>query len=419
MDQIYATIDIGSATIKLVVAKTIGSSIYVLFSKVVPSHGVKVGIIENSKILVQDITSLIGEANEKLGTIIQSVALNIPSIHARLYQSEGSVELVKMDQKINQDDIVKCLREAGKFGKHKNEEVISVVPVRYHYDGIYSDLPPVNKIAKKLSVEALVITSDKKIVYPYVLAIEKVGLEVLDIGLNAYSCAKETFDRVYLKEGAILIDMGYKTTTISFYQDGFLKYLTTARVGGYDFTKRIAQELQIPMSQAEVYKIKYGSLDDSFGEVDIIHTTENGDYRRDFTQKEFSYILYDSAQEIMQVIKEKLDVIENIEKKEIVLVGGGSSLAMIEVVASEVFESPVRIYRPDTIGARDTSFVSSLGLLYHILDKGKIGGAYPSSLKMLDVSSTMSHRLKGLTKVTSKTTGTKFGRLVDSLFSDE
>ena len=53
--------------------------------------------------------------------------------------------------------------------------------------------------------------------------------------------------------------MGYKTSTISFYKDGYLKYLTVS-VGGYNLTRAIAQHLQISMNQAETYKVKYGSF---------------------------------------------------------------------------------------------------------------------------------------------------------------
>ena len=40
------------------------------------------------------------------------------------------------------------------------------------------------------------------------MAVEKAGLEVMDICINAFACAKEAFDVVYLQEGALIIDMG-------------------------------------------------------------------------------------------------------------------------------------------------------------------------------------------------------------------
>ena len=136
------------------------------------------------------------------------------------------------------------------------------------------------------------------------MAVEKAGLEIMDICINAFACAKEAFDAVYLQEGALIIDMGYKTSTISFYKDGYLKYLTVCSVGGYNLTRAIAQHLQISMNQAETYKVKYGSLDYTVGQEDIIHTTELPDGRKDYTQKDFAGILEEAAVDMLNVIKE-------------------------------------------------------------------------------------------------------------------
>ena len=63
----------------------------------------------------------------------------------------------------------------------------------------------------------MIITTKKKLLYGYISAAEKAGVEVLDITINAYACAKEAFDAVYLQEGAILIDIGYRTSTVAFF----------------------------------------------------------------------------------------------------------------------------------------------------------------------------------------------------------
>lgn len=41
MNEVYAVLDIGSASIELLVGEIINSNLHVLFSKKVPSHGVK------------------------------------------------------------------------------------------------------------------------------------------------------------------------------------------------------------------------------------------------------------------------------------------------------------------------------------------------------------------------------------------
>ena len=79
MKNIYAILDIGSATLKFLVAEISNLNANVLFVKTIPSHGVKKGIIEDDRILTRDIQKVIKEAEEFLKTKITSVALTIPN----------------------------------------------------------------------------------------------------------------------------------------------------------------------------------------------------------------------------------------------------------------------------------------------------------------------------------------------------
>ena len=230
---------------------------------------------------------------------------------------------------------------------------------------------------------------------------------------------KELFDAVYLQEGALLIDMGYKTSTVSFYKDGYLQYLTVCQVGGYDFTRKIAQNMQISMNQAEAYKIKYGSLDVTQGQNDIIHTTFVDEQKRDYTQQDLADLLNETAYEVMNKIKEKISVIDDISKYETLIVGGGGELEMLDTIATEVLECPVRIYRPDTIGTRDMSLVAAIGMVYYLMERKQVVGDYTPSLVLPDVTNTMAIRFKGLTKSAPSKQGSKMSKLLDSFFSED
>ena len=379
----------------------------------------KKGIIEDDRILTRDIRKVIDEAEAFLETKITSVALTIPTIKAKLYQSDSSVSLSETGSKITSDDIVRVLRLSSKFKRSKDEEVVSIIPVRYHSDKGATIEAPIGEVSRNLIVDSLVITTSKELLYPYISVVEKCDIEVLDITINAFACAKEAFDAVYLQEGAVLIDMGYKTSTVSFYKDGYLQYLTVCQVGGYDFTRNIAQNMQISMNQAEAYKIKYGSLDVTKGQNDIIHTTVVEGQKRDYTQQDLADLLNETAYEVMNKIKEKIDVIDNGGKYETLIVGGGGELERLDTIASEVLECPVRIYRPETIGARDMSLVASIGMIYYLLERKQIVGEYTPSLVLPDITSTMSIRFKGLTKSTPKNQSGKVSKLLDTFFSED
>ena len=165
-------------------------------------------IIEDENLLVNDIKGVVQEANDFLDGEIKAVGLTIPTIRSKLYQSNSSVSLSDHD-KISKDDIVRGLKLSTKFKKSHEEEVVCVIPVRFNGDFGISQVPPIGEASRNLIIDTLIITSQKQILYPYIMAVEKAGLEIMDICINAFACAKEAFDAVYLQEGALIIDMGW------------------------------------------------------------------------------------------------------------------------------------------------------------------------------------------------------------------
>lgn len=421
MKDIYATLDIGSATIKLLVGETVSSNINILFSKKVISHGIIKGRIEDMNAVVGEIKQLLEEAKEILEVPITSVALCVPSLTARIYQSDGITKVESADNKVSNDDIVRALKLSKRFERSGDEEVVSVIPINYYLDTKKYTEIPVGIKSNSLKVESLIITVKKKFLYNYILAVEKAGVDVIDITINAFACAKEAFDEVYLQEGAILIDIGYKSSTISFFEDGYLKYIAQASVGGYDLTRKIASSWKIVMDKAEVYKVKYGTCDTNIPDEDVIHTTRLKNEELRYTQRDLSFVLEEGVREIMEVIKTKIDVINDGRNYETIIVGGGGELPMLDKVASEVLGCVVRSYRPETIGARDMSFVSCLGMMYYLNDRNLILGKMEPSVVLNDISNTMSVRFKGLTKSknTNEKSGNKFSRIIENIFNED
>ena len=165
MNEVYAVLDIGSASIELLVGEIINSNLHVLFSKKVPSHGVKKGIIEDENLLVNDIKGVVQEANDFLDGEIKAVGLTIPTIRSKLYQSNSSVSLSDHD-KISKDDIVRGLKLSTKFKKSHEEEVVCVIPVRFNGDFGISQVPPIGEASRNLIIDTLIITSQKQILLP-------------------------------------------------------------------------------------------------------------------------------------------------------------------------------------------------------------------------------------------------------------
>lgn len=420
MKEIYATLDIGSTTLKLVVAEVISANVNILFSSKVTSHGVRKGVITDAEALVEDIKKVVREADEELNTTITSVGLVLPSINARIYQGDGITKVNNANDKITIDDVIRALKLSTRFQRNRDEEIVSTIPIHYALDTKSTDKLPLGMRSASLKVDSMIVTSKKKFFYGYLEAVEKAGLELLDVTIDAYASALEAFDEAYLKEGAILIDIGCYSSTVSFYEDGYLKYIAHANTGGYDLTKAISEKWWISMDKAERYKIKYGTCEKNVGDDDVIHTNKVDNEVVNYTQQDLSDVLREAVEGMMEEIKTKIDVINDGRSYETVIVGGGGELPSLDVIASSVLNAPVRCYRPETIGVRDMSYVPALGLLYYLNDRKEFLGNNVS-LTLPDISSTMNIRLKGFTKAKdeSKTPKRKLKRVLENFFSDD
>ena len=129
MKRIYAVLDIGSTTLKLLVAELMSTNINILFTKKLASHAIEGGLIKNEEVLVDEIRSIIKEADAELNTTITSVALVLPSNYARTYQTKGITKVNSPQDKIEVSDIVRVLKIAQRFEKSKKEEIVSTIPV--------------------------------------------------------------------------------------------------------------------------------------------------------------------------------------------------------------------------------------------------------------------------------------------------
>ena len=418
MKKIYASLDIGTSSIKLIVGEVINTNIHVLFANILPSHGIKKGLILDEEAVKQDIQKLVQSAEDSLKVKITRVLLNIPANQSRIYSTVGSVQILSTDHTIRQSDVVKAIQKANRFEKKKNETIISTIPIKYHYNEQTTTQNPIGKEAYSLQVDVLVITTTKKVLYPYIRVVEGSQLEIMDICINAYSEAKEVLTDVNMEKGAVLVDVGHRSTTISFFEDNYLKYITMVNVGGYDLTKLIASTWKIPLAKAETYKVKYGSCHVEMKEQDLIHTNKVDNDLVHYTKYDLAMLLHEGVEDLMVKVKEKLSVLGD-KDCPVFIVGGGAEIDGFANVATDVLEKTTLIYRPQVIGVRKMSYVASLGLIYYLVECNKIYGEIEPSIMVEEITNTMSLRFKGLTKSNTNTGEGKIKKLIDRFVADD
>ncbi len=87
---------------------------------------------------------------------------------------------------------------------------------------------------------------------------QELDLEVVATVAEPYALARGCNTDDIEERGAIFIDIGGGTTDVALVRNGGIEATRMFALGGRSFTKRLAGELQISMSEAERYKLSHG-----------------------------------------------------------------------------------------------------------------------------------------------------------------
>ena len=93
--------------------------------------------------------------------------------------------------KVRLSDVQNGINEAIQYSPEENLELVNVGCIKYVINGISSRKLPLNEVCDAFSMEIDLFYANKRILYSYARCVEKAGLQILDICLDAYAIAEE------------------------------------------------------------------------------------------------------------------------------------------------------------------------------------------------------------------------------------
>src|SRR5574344_1402958 len=134
MRKIIASVDIGSNTIKIVVAEIVKNRPHVLGSVNHKSDGVVEGLVSNENKFALSLKEAFDKINDLIGQQINKVIINVPSNDAEYGLSDGTVMITNDEHLITGSDVTKVISESVKDRIPQNVELISVTPIEFIID---------------------------------------------------------------------------------------------------------------------------------------------------------------------------------------------------------------------------------------------------------------------------------------------
>lgn len=362
--EIYAAVEIADHEIRLVVGEFFDTRFNILRVERTPVKGVEDKKISNEQAVVNGIRKIVKLANDALGFTIERVMLAIPSVSVERHNKRVNVYPEGGSKRIRLSHIQGGLNEAITYKPNPDLELVNVGCIKYITNGITSRKMPIDESADMMIMDIDLLYADKEIVYSYARCIEKAGLEILDVCLDSYAIAQEAavFEQTVDKY-VVLIDIARQNTTLSLFthgklvncevlHDGYGKWLTSLREDHH-----LQDNIGFRLVQNTC-----NLLEDVVKDNVIYIWSENG-MQKQITEKGVQEAVAPYMNAWIEMVNEACQPIIESGDVRYLITGEGCEIQSLQQLLPN-FNAKASVYVPQTIGARDCSLVTCLGLFY-------------------------------------------------------
>lgn len=377
--SIITALDIGSSSIKILVAKTAGpGQTEALYVGQRPSSGIRRGVVVDPEVAAKCVAAAAHDAQLASGRRIGGMYVNIGGSHIFCTTSHGLVSVSRADGSISEEDVARVLTAAKTISLSSNKEIIDIYPREFTVDGEGEVKDAIGMRGVRLEAEVIIVAGFAPYLKTLDQSVLKADLEIFDRLPGAISAAAAALTPQQKELGVALVDIGAGTTSIGVYQEGDLLHLATLPVGSANITNDIAIGLRVDVETAERIKIEKGVCTYKGADKKIkIGGAHDKDEPAVFSQRMVSRIIQDRVIEIFELVNKELKKINKEAKlpSGIVLSGGGVKLRGIEELAKKEFRLSCRLGAPLGIANldQDPALINVCGLAVMALEERLAG----------------------------------------------
>ncbi|OGZ65221.1 MAG: cell division protein FtsA [Candidatus Staskawiczbacteria bacterium RIFCSPHIGHO2_02_FULL_43_16] len=354
--HIVTGLDIGTSTIKVLVAEKRASEWEVLSYVKMPSFGLRRGAVVNPEETAKNLQLLLDGVQKDCGQKIHSVLVNIGGSHLHVTPSDGLISVSRADHIISEEDRDRVLQATRAINIPLNEEILDVFPKEFIIDEERGIKQPIGLTGVRLEAKVILLCYFQSYFINLTQAVLGAKLQIDDIVPSPLAAAEAVLTREQKEIGAAVIDIGSATTSLAVFEEGDLIHLAIFPLGSANITNDIAIGLRTDVSIAEDIKKQHGSciLQKSGKESGATKKkleVSDGAHSLSFTKKQLVGIIEPRVSEILDLMQKELKSIGRSELLPggIVLTGGGAKLPKIKDLAKQQLKLPVQIGIPKGI----------------------------------------------------------------------
>ncbi|WP_101843803.1 cell division protein FtsA [Halobacillus sp. Marseille-P3879] len=376
-NEILVSLDIGTSRIKVIIGEIMNDSLNIIGVGSAKSNGMKKGAIVDIDQTVQSIKSAVEQAERMVDMKIDRVVVGVNGNHVQLQPCHGVVAVSAENREIGDEDIARVIDAAQVVSVPPEREIVDVIPEQFIVDGQDEITDPRGMIGVRLEMEGMIITCAKTVLHNTLKCVERAGLEVLDVCLQPLAAGTVSLSNDETNLGVALVDVGGGSTTVSVFEEGYLKGTSLLPYGGDNITKDLSIGMRTSTEEAENIKLEYGHgfFDDASEEETFSVTIIGSNRQQSFNQLQISDMIEARLEEIFVFAAKEL---QRMGVRDLpggfVLTGGAMNMPGVLELAQDVFHSNVRLAIPDYLGVREPQYTSGVGILQFAYRNAKIQG---------------------------------------------
>ncbi|QMU07426.1 cell division protein FtsA [Levilactobacillus suantsaii] len=362
----YVGLDIGTTSIKVIVAENVKGQMNVIGVGNERSNGVSRGVIVDIDKAAEAIQRAIRQAEEKASIEIHDVIVGIPANMLKIETCSGMIAIDDQSREITGRDVRNVAAAALIQSLPPEREIVDILADEFVVDGFDGIKDPRGMVGVRLELHGTLFTGPKTIMHNTRKAVEQAGLAIRGTVIDPMAQGMMVMNDGEQDFGTILVDLGGGQATAAVIHDHQLKYIDVDQEGGQFITKDISVVLNTSLDSAEKLKRDYGYADstqasdeDEFP-VGVVGQSQP----TPISEKYLAEIIEARLDQILKRLWANLDKVQALELPGgIVLTGGVAALPGITELATDEFGTNVRVYVPDQMGLRHPSFTLALALV--------------------------------------------------------
>ncbi len=385
-ERVLASLDIGSAKIRTIVAVADGKSDQdvpnVIGVGISPSLGIRKGHVIDVEELIHNIISSLEDAERMAGVPVNHVYVGVSGSHTESFDSRGVIAISGAETTVY--DVARGLEAAQAVSIPANRRILHIEPKAYAVDEQKGIKNPVGMTGIRLEVEAHIVTGHVQHVKNLEKCVDQAGVDIDEIVPATIAASEAVLTKRQKELGSVVIDVGAGCTSIAVFEEGTILHSITLPVGGESVTNDIAIGLRTSIDTAEKIKIEFGSvLPEEIAEREMIDLSSVSKVDTQTVSKRYmAEIMQARYYEIFSLVKAELARIgrSGMLPAGALLTGAAVKAPGVLDLARDVLGLPVQMGFPVDIGGvvekvDDPAYATALGtLVWGMREGGQMKG---------------------------------------------